>query len=135
MKTHPYLRAYMAGIAVPTAFLLVAVTGFTIGRSIFGLPLPLERVIIFPMAVVPNLWGVWNMLRLALGAGEGWPIGLHGAVLPLLLIPLGLLLARLFAIDIITPGRIAVFAPFAIAVYYLAWKYLVGYFNTVLGIA
>ena len=35
MKTHPYLRAYMAGIAVPTPFLLVAVTGFTIGRSIY----------------------------------------------------------------------------------------------------
>ena len=135
MKTHPYLRAYMAGIAVPTPFLLVAVTGFTIGRSIFGLPVALEHVIIFPMAVVPNLWGVWNMLRLAVGAGDRWPIGVHGAVLPLLLIPLGLLLARLFAIDIITPGRLAVFAPFGILVYYLAWKYLVGYFNAVLGIA
>ena len=135
MKTHPYLRAYMAGIAVPTPFLLVAVTGFTIGRSIFGLPVALEHVIIFPMAVVPNLWGVWNMLRLAVGAGDRWPIGVHGAVLPLLLIPLGLLLARLFAIDIITPGRLVAFAPFGILVYYLAWKYLVGYFNAVLGIA
>ena len=75
------------------------------------------------------------MLRLALGAGDRWPIGVHGAVLPLLLIPLGLLLARLFAIDIITPGRLVVFAPFGILVYYLAWKYLVGYFNAVLGIA
>jgi hypothetical protein len=135
MKTHPYLRAYMAGIAVPTPFLIVAVTGFTIGRSIFSLPVALEHVIIFPMAIVPNLWGVWNMLRLALGAGDRWPIGVHGAVLPLLLIPLGLLLARLFAIDIITPGRLVVFAPFGILVYYLAWKYLVGYFNAVLGIA
>ena len=135
MKTHPYLRAYMAGIAVPTPFLLVAVTGFTIGRSIFGLPVALEHVIIFPMAVVPNLWGVWNMLRLAVGAGDRWPIGVHGAVLPLLLIPLGLLLARIFAIDIITPARLAVFAPFGVLVYYLAWKYLVGYFNAVLGIA
>jgi hypothetical protein len=26
---HPYLRAYMAGIAVPTAFLLVVMTIFT----------------------------------------------------------------------------------------------------------
>ena len=92
MKTHPYLRAYMAGIAVPTPFLLVAVTGFTIGRAIFNLPVALEHVIIFPMAVVPNLWGVWNMLRLALGTGDRWPIGVHGAVLPLLLMPLGLLL-------------------------------------------
>jgi len=135
MTTHPYLRAYMAGIAVPTPFLLVAVTGFTIARSVFELPLTLEHVIIFPMAAVPNLWGVWNMVRLASGAGDRWSIGVHGAVLPLLLIPLGLLLARMFAIDIITPGLLAAFAPFAIAIYYLAWKYLVGYFNDVLGIA
>ena len=120
---------------MPTPFLLVAVAGFTIGRAIFNLPVALEHVIIFPMAVVPNLWGVWNMLRLALGAGDRWPIGVHGAVLPLLLMPLGLLLARTFAIDIITAGRVAVFAPLVILVYYLAWKYLVGYFNAFLGIA
>jgi hypothetical protein len=135
MKTHPYLRAYMAGIAVPTPFLLAAVTGFTIVRSSFTLPLPLEHVIIFPMAVVPNAWGAWNMLRLAMGGGDRWPIGLHGAVLPVLLIPLGLVLARMFGIDLITPRLGAAFAPVAIALYYLAWKYLVGYCNAVLGIA
>lgn len=135
MKTHPYLRAYMAGIAVPTPFLIVWVTGFTIARTTLRLPLPLEHVIIFPMAVVPNLWGLWNVLRLALGAGDRWPIGLHGAVLPLILMPIALLLARLLAIDIITPSLVAVFAPVAIIVYYLAWKYLVGYLNGIMGIA
>ena len=135
MKTHPYLRAYMAGIAVPTPFLIVWVTGFTIARTTLRLPLPLEHVIIFPMAVVPNLWGLWNVLRLALGAGDRWPIGLHGAVLPLILMPIALLLARLLAVDIITPSLVAVFAPVAIFVYYLAWKYLVGYLNEIMGIA
>ena len=135
MKTHPYLRAYMAGIAVPTPFLIVWVTGFTIARTTLRLPLPLEHVIIFPMAVVPNLWGLWNVLRLALGAGDRWPIGLHGAVLPLILMPIALLLARLLAVDIITPSLVAVFAPVAIIVYYLAWKYLVGYLNEIMGIA
>jgi hypothetical protein len=135
MKTHPYLRAYMAGIAVPTPFLIVWVTGFTIARTTLRLPLPLEHVIIFPMAVVPNLWGLWNVLRLALGAGDRWPIGLHGAVLPLILMPIVLLLARLLAIDIITPSLAAMFAPFGIVVYYLAWKYLVGYLNEIMGIA
>jgi hypothetical protein len=23
---------------------------------------PLERALLFPMAVVPNVWGLWNML-------------------------------------------------------------------------
>ena len=94
----------------------------------------LEHVIIFPMAVVPNAWGLWNMLRVAMGAGDRWPIGVHGAVLPLLLMPLGLLLARVFEIDIITPGLVAAFAPLALAMYYLAWKYLVAYCNRVLGV-
>lgn len=134
MNTHPYLRAYMAGIVVPTVFLLVVMTGFTLARFVYDVAIPIERVIVFPMAVVPNMWGVWNVLRLAVGGGR-WPIGLHGALLPFVLMPLGLLLARTFAIDVITPVRLAMFAPFVIAVYYLAWKYLVGRFNTVLGVA
>src|SRR5207302_5676740 len=75
MRTHPLLRAYMAGIAVPTPFLIAVVTGFTIARSAFRVPVTLEHVIIFPMAVVPNAWGLWNMLRVAMGAGDRWPIG------------------------------------------------------------
>ena len=134
MNTHPYLRAYMAGIVVPTVFLLVAMTGFTLARFVYDVAIPIERVIVFPMAVVPNVWGVWNMLRVALG-GDRWPIGLHGALLPLVLMPLGLLLARTLAVDIVTPALLAAFAPFAIAVYYLAWKYLVGYLNAVLSVA
>ena len=35
---HPYLRAYMAGIVVPTAFLLVAMTAFTLARFVFEVP-------------------------------------------------------------------------------------------------
>jgi len=134
MKTHPFLRAYMAGIVVPTVALLVGVAAFVVARYVYDVPIPIERVIMFPMAVVPNLWGVWNMLHLAIGR-ERWPIGVHGALLPLLLIPLGFVMGRLFAIDVLTPHLLAVVAPFVIAVYYLAWKLFVGYFNSVLGIA
>jgi len=135
MRPRPLLRAYMAGIVVPTPMLIVAVTGFTIARETLAIPLAVEHVIIFPMAVVPNAWGLWNVLRVASGAGDRWPIGLHGAVLPLLLIPPGLVLARVFAIDLLTPQLVMMFAPVAIALYYLAWKYLVAYFNALLGIA
>jgi hypothetical protein len=134
MNSHPYLRAYMAGICLPTMLLLVATTGFTFARFVYDIPIPIERIVVFPMAVVPNAWGVWNMLFLRLGSRR-WPLGLHGAVLPVLLIPLGVALARLLDITIITARVIAVFAPVAIILYYLAWKYLVGYFNRVLGIS
>jgi len=35
MNNHPYLRAYMAGISVPTPILLVALTAFTIARFVY----------------------------------------------------------------------------------------------------
>src|SRR6185295_6284755 len=109
MKTHPFLRAYMAGIVVPTIALLFGVAAFVVARHVYDVPIPIERVIMFPMAVVPNLWGVWNMLHLAIGR-DRWPIGVHGALLPLLLIPLGLVLARLFTIDAITTHVVVIVA-------------------------
>ena len=65
MNRHAYLRAYMAGITVPTIFLLLVATGFCVLRYVYNLPIPIERVIVFPMAAVPNLWGLWNLLFIA----------------------------------------------------------------------
>src|SRR5437879_3616269 len=95
MNSHPYLRAYMAGIAVPTPLLLVALTLFSIARFVYDVPIPVERVIIFPMAIVPNLFGVWNMLYLASRERTHLPLGVHGAILPFILAPAGFLLGRL----------------------------------------
>lgn len=134
MSQHPYLRAYMAGITVPTAFLLIAMTGFIIARLVYNVPIPIERVIVFPMAVIPNLWGVWNMLYLRLKSRWHVPIGIHGDFLVLIILPLGLTLAK--ALDFQLPYQIGwVALPVACAVYYLAWKYIVSFLNEVLGIA
>ena len=43
MAPNPYLRAYMAGIVLPTPMLLVALTGFTLVRHCLNVPLDLER--------------------------------------------------------------------------------------------
>lgn len=128
-QNHPYLRAYMAGITAPTMFLLVVVAGFTI---LHGVAAPWERIIVFPMAVVPNLWGVWNVLY----CRWRWaPIGLHGVVLSLLLGPAGLAVARALEVPRLSVTGAAFALPVVIVVYYLAWKYLVGFFNEVLGVA
>jgi hypothetical protein len=133
---HKYLRAYMAGITLPTVFLLLVVTVFCIARYIYKFPAPIERVMIFPMAVVPNLWGLWNMLFVALPGGKRLAIGFHGALLPIILGPLGILLTR--GLDFQLPFFAGHFFFVAVAValtaYYLVWKYLVGSLNTVLGI-
>src|SRR5713226_1090720 len=95
MKQHIYLRAYMAGIVFPTILLLVAVTVYSILRYVYNFPVPVERIIVFPMAVVPNLWGLWNMLFIALDSRRRLPIGLHGAILPFVLAPVALIVTRL----------------------------------------
>ena len=58
----PYLRAYMAGIAIPTAFLLVIMTVFVTVHRFHHEPLPIDRVLVFPIAIAPNLWGAWNIV-------------------------------------------------------------------------
>jgi hypothetical protein len=133
MNQHIYLRAYLAGIAVPTVFLLVVMTGYAVDRYVFNLPVPIERVIVFPMAVVPNVWGLWNILYIALRSRLQLSIGLHGALLPILLAPLGIVFASLldFPITRLAAHVWPVAAPLALIFYYLAWKYLVGFLNRV----
>src|SRR5712692_3803065 len=100
MNRHIYLRAYMAGIAVPTLLLLVGMTIFTVARFVYDVPVPIERIIVFPFALVPNLWGVWNILYVALSGRPRLPIGLHGAVLPFLVAPLGFAITRVLDFEI-----------------------------------
>jgi hypothetical protein len=136
VSTHTFVRAYMAGSIVPTAFLLVLMTAFTLARYTYHVPLPIERVIVFPMAVVPNLWGLWNALYLVSPARR-LALGLHGAVLPFLLAPAGFLVARLVEFPI-PPVMIDGFPfgfPVVVIVYYLAWKYLVGFFNEIVDVS
>ena len=148
MNTHPYLRAYMAGITVPSMMLLVALSGFLIARYTFQIPIPIERAIIFPMALVPNIFGAWNIFFLWLRPRRHLPIGLHGALLPFILAPIGFLLAKCLGFlaansaglvwfhEAVLPYSLFIIG-FCIGViaYYLVWKYLVGFFNEVLGIA
>ena len=148
MNKHPYLRAYMAGISVPTPLLLLALTSFFIARFVYDIPIPVERVIIFPMAIIPNLFGVWNMLYLASRAYTRLPMGIHGAILPFIIAPAGFLLGRslgflrttgygftYFGVVQIHYAFLAIVFPVASIVYYLVWKYLIGFFNRVTGIA
>ena len=148
MNPHPYLRAYMAGITVPTMFLLIVLSGFVVARYAFHIPIPIERAIVFPMALVPNIFGLWNIFYLWLRPRRHLPIGLHGAILPFILSPTGFLLAThsgfltatssgvVWFEQIVVPyAFLATGFSFALIAYYLVWKYLVSFFNQVLGVA
>ena len=144
MQPRRYLRAYMAGIVVPTLFLLVIMVVdayqkyyFEVSNQ-FVFPLasrPLQRALLFPMAVVPNMWGLWNMLYLRYCNRLPWTLGLHGALLVVLLIPGGVVLAGALDTFTIQWGFALPMFPIGMAVYYLAWKYGVGRLNAEVGIA
>jgi len=148
MNTHPNLRAFLAGTLVPTLVLPLMLAGFIVVRLWFQAPFPIERGLVFPLALVPALWGLWNMLWMCSHEHTHLSIGLHGAVLPLLLMPAGALAAS--CLGILTLGfhgatwfqtiyvPYALIAPCFLAAlvgYYLIWKYIVGFVNRVLGIA
>lgn len=148
MSPHPYLRAYMAGIAVPTFLLPVGLTVFAVARFVYHIPVPIERVIIFPMAIVPNMFGVWNLFYVWLQPKPRWPIGLHGALLPFVLAPLALAILTALGVARFASAGIVYFDsftipytvilavfPLTVMVYYLVWKYIIGFFNRLLGLA
>lgn len=137
MNKHPYLRAYLAGIAIPTVLLLVTMSGYTILRYVVDLPVPIERVIVFPMAGVPNAWGLWNLLYVAVLAKRRFSLGIFGGLLPLLLVPGGYVVTRLldFPVPHIVFALLPLTLPVAVILYYLVWKYFVGFLNAELGIA
>jgi hypothetical protein len=148
MNTHPYLRAFLAGIFVPTLVLPLLLVAFIVVRIVLKVPVPIEQAIIFPMAVVPTLFGLWNMLWLGTHERTHLPIGFHGPLLPILIMPLGATTA--ICLGVLTLGShgaiwfqtceipyalIALFFLAALAGYYLVWKYIIGGLNRVLGIA
>ena len=125
----------MCGIFLPALFLLVAMFAFTMARYVYNVPIQIERIIVFPMAVIPNLWGLWNMLYVRVSENHRIPISIHGPVLVLLIAPAGFGIAKLVGFEFPFHQLALIGVPVAFAVYYLAWKYVVSFLNHVLEIA
>lgn len=148
MNSHPYLRAFFAGAFVPTLILPLGLVGFVILRFGLQITFPIERGLVFPMALVPSLWALWNMLWIRSHSSTHLTIGLHGALLPFVLLPAGASVATCLGILVLGHQGViwfdAISLPYAwiaagfacaLAAYYLVWKYVVGYLNHMLGIA
>lgn len=147
MKTHAYLRAFLAGTFVPALVLPLVLVVFVVARLDLHVPVPIEQAMIFPMALVPAAWALWNMLWVATHARTHLAIGLHGGLLPLLLMPAGAALATCLGVLHLGEHGATWFhactVPYALiapvflcmlAGYYLLWKYAVGFLNRELDI-
>lgn len=137
MNAHRYLRAYMAGVTIPSAFLLVVFAAFAVIRFGYNPQFPLERVLVFPLALVPAIWGFWNIAYVALHGHRRLPLGIHGAIVPAVLFPLALGAARVFGFAYVEGAApyVLLAVPLLMILYYLVWKYLVGFLNELLGLA
>jgi hypothetical protein len=153
MTRHRYLRAYMAGVAVSTlCFLLLLLVTFIVSAFHKGKKMedpklrPDEAVelVVFSMVMVPNVFGFWNMLYVAVRRRRNWPLGLHGALAPFVIFPIGVIHARAMHAFTLVPGgyvhfgqmityrHFAILFTVEVVVYYLVWKYAVGFFNRTL---
>lgn len=147
MKPHPYLRAYMAGALVPTIFVMFVVCAYTFLRYGLRVPIALEKGIIFPVALVPNIFGIWNVLYAKLHQRHAISLGVYGACLPFLIGPCGFGIATAVGIVESRSGALLLFqqvpVPYGVIgaaflcvliVYYFVWKYLVGFLNELVGV-
>ena len=148
MISHPYLRAFLAGVFVPTLILPGLLLLFLLVRYAYQPSFPVERGLIFPMSLIPALWGLWNVLWKWSNPGTHLSVGAHGAILPLLLLPAGTFIGTALGILQLGSQSVtwfqAIHVPYALiallfaavlAAYYLVWKYVVGFVNQTLGIA
>jgi hypothetical protein len=130
---YPSLRAFMAGITLPTMVIPVVIALVGMNHSSVR-PFHLEDVVFFPVGLVPSAWGLWNVLYERVRRHREIPIGWFGVAL---LIPLGLagyaiqtaLGKMLWTKELLMAG-----VPIAIVLYYLAWKHIVGRLNELLGV-
>ena len=138
----------MAGTLVPTLVLPLLLLAFIVLRLGMQITFPIERGLVFPMALVPVLWGLWNIAWEWSHERTHLPVGVHGAFLPLLMLPVGAFIATHAGVLVLAATSVtwfnAITVPYALialglaigmTVYYLVWKYVVGFANRVLGIA
>ena len=130
---HPYLRAYMAGIALPTMVVPLVIVALSVLRP-SGHPFHVEEVLIFPIGLVPNAWGLWNMLYVRLRTTREIHPGVYGALLVLVLAPAAFGIQVALGKVLWTTDLVAIGLPMTLAGYYLAWKYIVARFNDILGV-
>jgi hypothetical protein len=130
---HPYLRAYMSGIALPTMVMPLVIVAVALQQPSDHL-FHVEDVLIFPIGLVPIAWGLWNVLYVWLRGRRDIPIGLYGAALTLVLGPAAFGIQVMLGKMLWTPTLAAIGFPVVLIGYYLAWKYVVARLNDVLGI-
>lgn len=129
---HPVVRAYMAGVVVPT--IVVCAAAIVVGFRFAHVPPDVERAMLFPMAINPLAWGAWDALYVVIR--PAWPVrlGWFGALLPVLLIPAGVVLARALGVTFVTMKAALIVLPPTMGAYFVLWKYVVGSLNRLVGV-
>ena len=128
---YPYLRAYLAGIALPTMVIPLVVAGLALYQPATAVSRGGSHHL--PDRTCANAWGLWNMFYIWVCRHRELPIGVFGAVLVFLIAPAGFAPAGGADKVVWTPALVAVGLP-AYRLLRIAWKHVVARLNDLLGI-
>ena len=123
----------MAGVVTPT--IVVCAVAIVVGFRFTQIPRDVERAMVFPMAIIPLTWGAWDALYVGIRRTWPVPLGRFGALLPLLLIPAGVVLAHGLGLTFVTMRGALIALPPTMVAYFVLWKYVVGFLNRFVGVA
>jgi hypothetical protein len=126
------MRAYMAGVVTPT--IVVCAVAIAVGFRFARIPRDVERAMVFPMAIIPLTWGAWDALYIVVRRASPVPLGWFGALLPVLLIPGGVVLAHGLGLTFVTVKGALIALPPTMVAYVVLWKYVVGFLNRLVGV-
>ena len=130
---HPFIRAYMAGIALPTMVVPLVVATLAMAHA-GGRGEDLERVLIFPVGLAPNAWGLWNIFYVWIRRHREIPIGPFGIVLVVIIAPAAFALQVTLGQMVWTRDLFVIGFPLTLVIYYLAWKHGVARLNDLVGV-
>ena len=125
----------MAGVTPATFFSLLVWFAAIVAQTVFAVKMPpFERIMTFPIVVVPNLWGFWNGIWAV--SRRRLPLAWHGALLPFVNFALGGAVAKV--LNITVTAEMLRSAPISLAMsiiaYYLVWKYVVAFLNSLVDV-
>jgi len=147
MNTHPYLRAFLAGIFVPTLVLPVMLVGFITLRLCWRSLCLLSVSLFFRWRLCRRCSELWNVLYWRRIERTHMALGAHGAILPFLGAPTGAFVASSLGMlqDWHTRDRVVSDVPDPLCIsrrhfcgggggVLPGWKYIVGFLNGWLGL-
>jgi hypothetical protein len=118
------IKAFMAGAVLPTI-------GVALAYGVLWHIKALHDVLPTPFYIIPILWGIWNVAYAWIKDDvPNLPIGLWGAILGLIIASTATFIYNVPVLLGISTPVAYIFPAIAPAAYFLVWRYVVSFLNS-----